>query len=365
MGRSIVSTECIDMGCFPIKNIEYMKLKKFEGNPILSPLKKNGWESLVTCNPGVFYDNGIFYMLYRAAGNDEEHVIRLGLATSRDGFNFERQSDEPVFSPSVDGPDSGCVEDPRIVKFGREYYITYAYRLMSPGQYWKFGHDEVLLPECSELAPAAMAKNLGNTGLAVTKDFTHFQRLGRITSPVLDDRDVILFPEKINGKFVMLHRPKQYVGEEYGVKYPSIWMKFSDDLLDWESKESHLLLSGSENSWEEKIGGSTPPLKTDKGWLVLYHGVEDGGTGYYRVGALLLDLDNPLKILAKTPKPILEPEEPFETEGFYNGCVFPTGNVIVGDTLFVYYGSADKYVCVATCSVDKLLSYLTTDCRID
>lgn len=83
--------------------------------------------------------------------------------------------------------------------------------------------------------------------------------MGRLTSPVLDDRDVILFPEKVNGQFVMLHRPKQYIGEKFGVEYPSIWIKFSDDLLDWEGKESHLLLTGRENTWEEKIGGSTPP----------------------------------------------------------------------------------------------------------
>ena len=250
------------------------------------------------------------------------------------------------------------------MKFDGEYYITYAYRPVPPGQYWKFGHDEVLLPECGKYAPAAIAKNLGNTGLAVTTDFCHFRRLGRLTSPVLDDRDVILFPEKVNGQFVMLHRPKQYIGEKFGVEYPSIWIKFSDDLLDWEGKESHLLLTGRENTWEEKIGGSTPPLKTDKGWLMLYHGVEHGGKGYYRVGVLLLDLDNPLKILAKTHESILEPEEDFEINGYYNGCVFPTGNVIVDDTLFVYYGSADKYVCVATCSVNELLSYLLTDCKV-
>ena len=101
-----------------------MKLKKFEGNPILSPLDSNDWESLVTCNPGVVYDNGTFYMLYRAAGNDAEHVIRLGLATSKDGFHFERVSDVPVFGPSEDGPDSGCVEDPRIVKYDTEYYLS-------------------------------------------------------------------------------------------------------------------------------------------------------------------------------------------------------------------------------------------------
>lgn len=343
-----------------------MKLSKFEGNPILSPLEKNEWESLVTCNPGVIYDNEIFYMLYRAAGNDPEHVIRLGLATSRDGLHFERASDEPVFGPSLDGPDSGCVEDPRIVKFDTEYYITYAYRPYAPGQYWNFGHDEVLLPKCGKEMPLAVSQNLGNTGLAVTTDFKEFRRLGRITSPILDDRDVIFFPEKVKGKFVMLHRPKQYVGKSYGVDFPSIWLKFSEDLLDWQGQESYLLLGGQKNTWEEKIGGSTPPLRTDKGWLVLYHGVEHGGLGYYRVGALLLDLENPLRILGKTPHCILEPELEHETSGYYNGCVFPTGNVIVDDTLYVYYGSADKYICVATSPVNELLDYLLSDnCKLE
>lgn len=341
-----------------------MKLKKFEGNPILSPTDANDWESLVTCNPGVIYDDGTFYMLYRAAGNDTEHVIRLGLATSKDGFHFERVSDMPAFGPSEDGPDSGCVEDPRIVKYDTEYYITYAYRPYSPGQYWNFGHDEILLPECGSDAPMAIRKNLGNTGLAVTTDFREFKRLGRLTSPVLDDRDVIIF-RKIEGQYVMLHRPKEYIGDKYGVDYPSIWVKFSDDLLNWEDKESHLLLTGRENSWEEKIGGSTPPLKTKEGWLMLYHGVESGGLGYYRVGALLLDSTDPMRIIGKTPYPILEPEMDFEIKGYYNGCVFPTGNAIVDDTLFVYYGSADKYVCVATCRVNELISYLLSDeCKI-
>lgn len=257
-----------------------MKLKKFEGNPILSPLDSNDWESLVTCNPGVVYDNGTFYMLYRAAGNDAEHVIRLGLATSKDGFHFERVSDVPVFGPSEDGPDSGCVEDPRIVKYDTEYYITYAYRPYAPGQYWNFSHDEVLLPDCGSDAPMALRKNLGNTGLAVTTDFREFKRLGRLTSPVLDDRDVILFPEKVQGKYVMLHRPKEYIGGEYGVDYPSIWMKFSDDLLNWEDKESHLLITGTENSWEEKLGGSTPPLKRKRvGWCcIMVWSMADGDT---------------------------------------------------------------------------------------
>jgi predicted GH43/DUF377 family glycosyl hydrolase len=332
-----------------------MQLKKFQGNPIVFPYEKNEWESLVTCNPGVYYDNGIFYMLYRAAGNDESHIIRFGLAVSKDGFNFERVFDKPVFSPNENNFDSGCVEDPRIVKFDDKYYITYAYRPFPPGQYWKFAHDMVKVPECSANDPVAIAKNLGNTGLAVTTDFQSFRRLGRITSPVLDDRDVILFPEKINGQYVLLHRPKQYVGEKYGVEYPSIWLKFSDDILNWENKESHLLLTGVRGTWEEKVGGSAPPLKTKYGWLMIYHGVENGGLGYYRAGALLLDLENPLKIIAKAPRCILEPEYDYEIKGYYKGCVFPTGNVIVGDTLYVYYGCADKYVGVATCNLDELV----------
>lgn len=332
-----------------------MKLKKFRGNPIVSPNEKNDWESLATCNPGVFYDHGTFYMLYRAAGNDEAHVIRLGLATSKDGFHFERVSDQPVFSPGENNFDSGSVEDPRIVKFDTEYYVTYAYRAFPPGQYWKFAHDVVKVPDCGKDAPASIAKNLGNTGLAVTTDFKNYRRLGRITSPVLDDRDVILFPEKINGQYVLMHRPKQFVGDKYGVKYPSIWLKFSDDILNWEDKKSHLLLTGVEGTWEEKIGGSTPPLKTKYGWLVIYHGIENGGRGYYRAGAILLDLENPLKIIAKAPDFILEPEFDYEIEGYYRGCVFPTGNVIVNDTLFVYYGGADKYIGVATCDINKFI----------
>lgn len=337
-----------------------MKLKRYEGNPILSPNKSNSWESLITCNPGIIYSDGVFYMLYRAAGNDDKHVIRFGLAESHDGFHFKRMSNMPVFGPSEQGPDSGCVEDPRITKFGDEFYITYAYRAIPPGRYWTFPHDVVLTPECGKDAPKTYRSNMGNTGLALTRDFKEFKRLGRLTRSVLDDRDVMFFPEKINGKYCMIHRPKEFVGNEYGVKYPSIWLQYSDDLLDWESKESHLLISGIEGTWEEKIGGSAPPLKTDDGWLMLYHGVGHGGLGRYSVGALLLDLKDPLHVIARTKEPILEPEKDYEVSGMYAGCVFPTGNVIVDDLLYVYYGAADKYVGVATCKVKELIDFLKT-----
>ncbi len=332
-----------------------MKLKKYENNPILGPNSKNAWESLVACNPGAWYEDGKFYLLYRAAGDDQEHYIHLGLAESDDGFNFTRVSDQPVFSPSKDGPDAGCVEDPRIIKMDDTFYVTYAYRPFPPGRYWEFAPDEVQTFDVPDSAPLCLRKNIANTGLAISKDLKNYTRLGRITRTDLDDRDVILFPEKVKGQYVRLHRPKEWIGEAYGCEYPGVWISFSDDMMEWH--DSQLLIKGEE-SWEKKIGGSTPPLKTDKGWLTLYHGV--GDAGIYRVGIMLLDLDDPTKVIARATDYIMEPEHDYETKGFYDGCVFPTGNVIVDDTLYVYYGGADKYCCVATCSVSELLDYVLT-----
>lgn len=329
-----------------------MKLTKYKNNPILSPIATNTWESLSVCNPGAWYEDGIFYLLYRAAGDDDDHVIHFGLATSEDGFNFTRYSNQPVFSPSSDGPDAGCVEDPRIVKFEDYYYITYAYRAFPPGKYWLNPSNEANKAPHIKY-PKSINENLTQTGLAITKDFKHYKRLGRITKATVDDRDVILFPEKIKGKFAMLHRPKEWIGEEYGTQYPAIWISFSEDLMTWSNSQ---LLTKGEEEWERKIGGSTPPLKTDQGWLTLYHGVDDNGI--YRTGALLLDLGDPTKILGRTKDYILEPEYDYEMKGLYNGVAFPTGNMIIGETLYVYYGGADQYCCVATAPIKELIEFI-------
>lgn len=335
-----------------------MKLSKFEHNPILSPNPKNDWESLVVCNPAAWYENGKFYILYRAAGNDEEHHIYIGLAESKDGFNFTRPLSQPVLSPSKNNFDSGTVEDPRIVKFGDEFYMTYAFRPYAPGQYWKFAYDHVNGAEHNEHAPKCLRNNVGNTALAVSKDLYTFKKVGRLTESRLDDRDVILFPEKINGKYYMLHRPKEYVGADFGTEYPAIWIKSSDDIMTW-TQESKMLLKGNE-SWEVKVGGSTPPLRTKDGWLMLYHGVDDKFA--YRVGACILDINDPTKILYRTKDFIMEPETECETNGLYQwGVVFPTGNVIVDNTLYVYYGASDQYCCVATANLDELLKFIKSN----
>jgi predicted GH43/DUF377 family glycosyl hydrolase len=191
--------------------------------------------------------------------------------------------------------------------------------------------------------------------LALTKDFKTFIRAGRLTDPTVDDRDVIIFPEKIGGKFVMLHRPMTWVGEKYGTEHPAMWISTGDDLLSFGNPK---ILAKAKHPWEKKIGGNTPPVKTENGWLTLYHAV--GDDGLYRLGAMLLDLNDPSKLLHRTTDWILQPEQAYEIEGYYPGVVFPCGKVVKDGRLFVYYGGADKYVGVATCELHTLLDYLLT-----
>jgi len=337
-----------------------MKLVRHDANPILAPNPANAWESFVTTNPGAWYDeaSGQVQMLYRAAGDDAEHRIYFGLAVSDDGYTFRRVSDEPVFGPSVDGFDAGCVEDPRIVKIGDWYYVTYAARPFPPGQYWVHDPEKgYQKPVCPPEFPFSIANNVTATGLALTKDFRTWIRAGRLTDPRVDDRDVILFPEKIGGRWAMMHRPMTWVGPEYGTEHPAMWVSSADDLLCWDSPR---LLAKAELAWENrKIGGNTPPIRTPHGWLTLYHAV--GEDRHYRLGAMLLDLDDPSIVRYRGHDWLLQPEEWYELEGPYQGVVFPCGKVVIGDTLFVYYGGADKYVGLATCALSELLDYLA-DC---
>ncbi len=345
-----------------------MIIKKYSNNPILKPNSKNQWEERCVLNPAVIYDdeNEEFVMLYRAAGNDARHAICLGLATSKDGIHFERQSDSPVFSGVHSEPDGGCVEDPRLVKLGDMYYLTYAARAYAPGRYWLEEYKEGVtrapryLDETDvigEELPIFAKDNLSISYLAATKDFKVYKKFGRITESNVDDRDVFLFPEKINGKYCMISRPKF---KNAGVNMPSIWISFGNDIVEFEKPE--LLLTG-EQWWEQqRIGGGTPPIKTDKGWFMLYHGVDE--KGIYRVGAVLLDLNDPRKVICRTKDFLMEPDAEFELNGLYSGCVFPTGTVVKNGTLFIYYGCADMYIGLATCDFKELIDYLFSCCKL-
>ncbi|MBN2136541.1 MAG: hypothetical protein JW720_01920 [Sedimentisphaerales bacterium] len=333
-----------------------MKLKRYQGNPILRPNPANEWENLAVFNPAAWRDadSGQVVMLYRAAEAHSEYKCYFGLAKSTDGYHFERTSDRPVLSPSEDGFDASTIQDPRMVKMGEWYYITYACRFFPFGQFWKPKDQQYKHPVCPEDFPRVIRTNATSTGLLLTKDFKTFSRAGRITDATLDDRDVILFPEKVGGKYVMMHRPLEWVGPEYGTEHAAAWISKADDLLGFRKSE---LLIKAKFDWEAgKLGINTPPIKTEHGWLTIYHAV--GADKYYRLGALLLDLEDPAKVLHRTTDWIMQPEEDYEIDGYYRGCVFPCGKVVIDGTLFVYYGAADKYVAVATCRLDELLEYL-------
>ncbi|MFO0892703.1 MAG: hypothetical protein U0790_26615 [Isosphaeraceae bacterium] len=336
-----------------------MKLTRFEGNPILSPEPKNPWEDLAVFNPAAWYDEGRgeVLLLYRSAESGPEYKCYFGLATSRDGYHFERVSDQPALSPSVEGFDGATIQDPRITKMGEWYYVTYAARHYPFGRFWlPGGRDPYVTPPCPSEFPRYLKINATLTGLAMTKDFQTWIRAGWLTDPLLDDRDAILFPEKVGGKFVMMHRPLEWVGESYGTDQPCAWISFADDLLGFPKAGSRLLIK-NRYPWEAaKLGVNTPPIRTPHGWFTLYHAV--GQDKFYRLGALLLDLEDPSKVLHRTPDWLMEPEADYEIEGFYRGVCFPCGTVVLNDTLFVYYGGGDKFCALATCSFPELIEHL-------
>ncbi len=322
------------------------KLTPWKHNPILQPITGHCWEAFGVLNPGAWLEDGVVYLLYRAQGGEPDYPIAVSLATSEDGFHFERAGDEPVLAPRPGEFDGGCIEDARVVKIDGKFYVTYAARPYPPGPYWLSD----LWPGPDD-APEEFRGNLTQSAIAVSKDLRAFEERWPVTPAGLDDRDIVIFPEKIAGKYVTFRRPAAWVGAEYGCEKPSMWIAWSDDLRDW---TNDTLFAQPRFKWEAaKIGASTPPLRIDEGWFILYHGVDDKGA--YRVGAMITDADDPCRILARTPEPILEPTAEFEKKGLVNNVVFPTGNVIIGDQLFVYYGGADTVCCVATANFRELV----------
>ncbi len=337
-----------------------MKLEKHPGGPILSPDPSVPWMSRTATNPGAWADpeTGEVTMLFRCADWDIAHVRHIGLARSADGVHFKVVGDRPVMSPQPDAWDAGALEDPRVVKFGEWYAITYAAFPALQGEYWDWP-DKMRYrgPARPEVFPAALRRNLTSTGLALTRDFRTFLRPGRMTDPTEDDRDVILFPERIGGRFWRLSRPAFRVGPGHGCEAPSIWIAASDDLLRWPEADL-MLLAKAKYDWEgTKIGANTPPLRTEAGWLILYHGVSEADR-YYRIGAMLLDLEDPTVVRHRTPDWLMEPTEPWEREGYYNGVVFPCGAVVLDGRLHVYYGGGDIHCGLATCDLAALVEHL-------
>lgn len=334
-----------------------MEFERYEGNPILSPHPDHPWEDLAVFNPGAWYDEEKreVLLLYRAAESGPEYKCFLGLAKSRDGLRSERVSDQPVLRPSGEGFDGATIQDPRMVRFGEHFYITYACRPYPFGQFWIPERERrYRRPEVPAEFPRYLRANATLTGLAITKDFKDWIRAGPLTDPLLDDRDVILLPEKVGGRFVLIHRPLEWIGPAYGTEFACAWISFADDLMGF--RESRLLIK-NKYPWEaDKLGVNTPPIRTPHGWFTIYHAV--GRDRIYRLGAVLLDLEDPARVLHRTPEWLMQAEADYEVEGYYRGVCFPCGAVVIDGRLHVYYGGADKVCAVATCDFEALLAHL-------
>lgn len=245
-------------------------------------------------------------------------ISHLRLARSKDGIHFVVDAKPAVF-PELPYETYG-LEDPRITRIDDVFYITYK----------------------------AVSQNGICTGLLTTKDFVHFQRHGIIFCP--ENIDVVLFPEKINGNYYALTRPvPRYLGPR------GIWIASSPDCVHW-GAHAPLLLPQKGTFHDSKTGGSCVPTKTPQGWLTIYHGSDTHDR--YSLAAVLLDIQDPQRIIARANIPLMEPEFPYEVQGFYGNVVFSCGAVEKDGSLVIYYGASDEYTAGAKTTVSKILSTL-------
>ncbi|RZJ66318.1 MAG: glycosidase [Flavobacterium sp.] len=345
--------------------------KRFAENPLLSPgdipSSREGLEITCLLNPGVFRFQDKTWLIVRVAerpkqsddmisfpiltetgsvdiieipkndpdlNDDDARVINykgsdylttlshLRLLCSDDGVKFY----EPEDYPTLVGEgilEAFGIEDCRVVEIGGTYYLTFT----------------------------SVSSNGVGVGLRTTTDWKNFEKHGMILPA--HNKDCAIFEEKINGKFYALHRPSSVdIGGNY------IWIASSPDGIHWGNH--HCIVRTRKNSWDSKrVGAGASPIKTDKGWLEIYHGAN--ADHQYCLGAFLLDLNDPTKVLSRTEQPIMVPTEIYETSGFFGNVVFTNGHIVEpdGDTITMYYGAADEFVCGATFSIKEILSLLT------
>lgn len=342
--------------------------KRFPNNPLLMPkdILPSSKELQVICllNPGVFKFNNKICLLVRVAESiaqkegvvffpvlnssgkieiievplNDPHLVatdarvmqyrgldylttlsHFRLLVSEDGKNFHEPEDNSILSANGVLEQFG-IEDCRVSQIGTTYYLTYT---------------------------AVSGSGVG-VALRITTDWENFIHHGMIFPP--HNKDCAIFEELINGKYYALHRPSSVaIGGNF------IWISESIDGIHW---GNHKCVAGTRRGmWDSaRIGAGAAPIKTELGWLQIYHGAD--AEHRYCLGALLLDLNNPSKVISRTEHPIMVPQEDYELSGFFGHVVFTNGHIVNGDTLTIYYGAADEFVCGADFSIKEILSLL-------
>ncbi|MFQ6608097.1 MAG: glycosidase [Fidelibacterota bacterium] len=294
-----------------------MKLTRLRKEPILKPIEEHEWERAAVFNAGAVYHEGRYHMIYRATdiGGDEKfgsYINSLGYATSSDLIHWERKP-EPILINDVAQEMRGP-EDPRIVELEDRFYMTYT------GFSGRFPSDYRIC-------------------LASSSDLIHWRRHGT----VLDEpnKNAALFPEKIEGRYCMFHR-----------RHQDIWICFSDDMESWGDHVK--VMSPLPGSWNQtRIGIAGPPVKIDEGWFLIFHGVDE--KNHYRLGAVLLDADNPTKVIARQKDPIIEPKLDWEINGFVPNVIFSCATVQKDGRIFCIYGGADTVIGAAYIDLNDII----------
>jgi len=294
-------------------------LHRYEGNPVLTLMDIPYRCNTVFNGTPVKVDDR-YLLLLRIEG--QQGYSFFALARSDDGYKFAVDP-EPCMLPAIEGPwaiwEEHGIEDPRMTKIDDKFYVVYT----ACGRY---GH---------------------RIAIATTEDFIHYERLGMVSGP--GNKDGVLFPEKINGLFARLDRP---IGNDVG----SIWISYSPDLINW--GRSEFVFAPRPRYWDSyRIGASVPPIRTEYGWLEIYHGVKMTSAGpIYRAGAVMLDSDNPARVLRQCLYPLISPREDYERIGDVGNVVFACGAIVEDDGMVkVYYGAADTSICVATAHIDEII----------
>ena len=294
-------------------------LHRWEGNPVITvedvPFRANA----VFNGTPVVTEDGV-YLLLRIEG--QRGYSFFALARSSDGLHFAID-ETPVMLPAKEGRfalyEEKGIEDPRITIIDGVCYVMYT--------------------------------AVGNCGpriaLARTYDYVNYERIALVSEP--GNKDGILFPRKINGRYARLDRP-------IGLGKGSIWISYSPDLVNW--GDSEVVITPRNGYWDDfRVGASVTPIETDEGWLEIYHGVRMTAAGpIYRIGIAILDLDDPSKVIRRSDQPILSPREEYERIGDVGNVCFACGAVVSANgEVRIYYGAADTSICIATCTLSRIL----------
>jgi len=345
--------------------------RRFPENPLLIPkdLQPDNPELQIISllNPGVFRFQNKTWLLVRVAEG----------TVAKEGFTYfpvlNSTGNTEVIEVPLNDPDL-IATDARVVNYkGLDYLTTLSHlrllcsddgiKFYEPGGYSpitgkgyleRFGIEDCRVTQINDtyyLTYTAVSDSGVGVGMRTTKDFKSYENAGMILPP--HNKDCAIFEEKINGKFYCLHRPSS---KEIGGNY--IWLADSIDGIHWGNHQC--IIKTRPGLWDNvRVGAGAAPIKTEKGWLEIYHGANE--QHQYCLGAFLMDLDDPGKVIGRTSDPIMIPTETYELSGFFGHVVFTNGHVVNGDELTIYYGAADEFVCGAKFSVSEILGALTTN----